>query len=296
MAHASVLLQETIKVLAPQEGDVVLDGTVGNGGHAEAIIPLIGKKGTYIGLDADAHSIERASKKLSGASSKVILRKENFRNLDAVLREEGISSIDRILLDLGLNSDQLEVSGRGFSFLRDEPLIMTYDDLPLGVKTARDIVNQLNEKELADLIFNFGEERLSRRIAFAIVQVREKKPIERSRELAALIEACVPSFYRHGRIHPATRTFQALRIVVNDEMGALEEGLHKGFEALSSGGVMAVISFHSLEDRMVKNFFRDLEKGGKGEVLVKKPIVSGEEEQSENPRSRSAKLRSFKKI
>jgi 16S rRNA (cytosine1402-N4)-methyltransferase len=296
MSHVSVLLQETIKLLNPTEGNVVLDGTVGNGGHAQAIIELIGNTGTYIGLDADAHSISRATENLAGASAKIILRKENFRNLDAVLREEKISSVNRLLLDLGLNSDQLEASGRGFSFMRDEPLLMTFDDMPVGFKTARELVNQLNEKELADVIFNFGEERLSRKIASGIVAAREKKPIERTGELTAIIESCVPSFYRHGRIHPATRTFQALRIAVNDELNALTEGLNKGFEALSSGGIMAVISFHSLEDRIVKNFFRNLEKEEKGEVLVKKPIVSSEVEQSENPRSRSAKLRGFKKI
>lgn len=297
MSHAGVLLKEVVEILDPQRGQTILDGTIGNGGHARALLPLIGERGLYIGLDRDKDALDRSRNALSQFLLQVRLYKSDFRNLDSVLEKEGLTSVDRVLFDLGFNSDQLTLSGRGFSFLVSEPLLMTYEESPeVGVLTAWEILNRWNERDIADLIFSFGEERFSRKIARGIIEAREEKPIATTTELVRIIESSVPQTYRRGRIHPATRTFQALRIAVNDELKSLSEGLLKGFEALASPGRMAVISFQSLEDRIVKNFFRSREKEGRGEILTKKPITASREEEQENPRSRSAKLRGIKKI
>ncbi|MCK5059714.1 MAG: 16S rRNA (cytosine(1402)-N(4))-methyltransferase RsmH [Candidatus Pacebacteria bacterium] len=297
MAHISVLCKEIVEFLDARPGQVFLDGTVGNGGHASVFAPLLGKHGIYIGLDRDSASIKRAQEVLVKTPlKKLLLHKEDFRHLDRVLHEESIESVDRILFDLGFNSDQLELSGRGFSFLKDEPLLMTYENDPnVSDLTAWEIVNRWSEKDIADVLFTFGEERFARRIARAVVTQREEKPIGKTLELVSVIESAVPISYRVRKIHCATKTFQALRIAVNDELNALSEGLSKGFKALSQGGRMAVISFHSLEDRIVKNFFRDRGKEKKGSVITKKPVVAEKKEREINPRSRSAKLRVFLK-
>jgi 16S rRNA (cytosine1402-N4)-methyltransferase len=251
-----------------------------------------------IGLDRDPEALVRAEMKLKGQAHKVILENESFRDLDKVLAKQGVSEVQMILLDLGLSSDQLtpaiEGSGRGFSFLRDEPLLMTMGDPAKYPFTAKEIVNSWEENVLADIIFGYGEERFARRIARAMINYREKKTIETSGELAEIVKMSVPAFYRRGKTHPATKTFQALRIAVNDELGALKEGLKKGFDCLSPGGRMAVISFHSLEDRIVKNFYKEVSQNG-GLIVTKKPIVPGDQEIAENPRSRSAKLRVIEK-
>ncbi len=279
-----------------------LDGTLGGCGHVLAIVEALKGQVNIIGLDRDKNAIERAEELFEGPASakgygvamKVILECENYRNLDKVLNKHGIRAVNMILLDLGLSSDELERSGRGFSFQKDEPLLMTMGD-PTGYPfTAKDILNRWTEENIANVIYGYGEERFARRIARAVCGYREKKKIETSGELCEIVKTSVPAFYRKGKLHPATKTFQALRIAVNDELGALKEGLMKGYEHLASGGKMAVISFHSLEDAIVKIFFKEKAKTN-GATITKKPIVAGPEEVAENPRSRSAKLRVLEK-
>ena len=217
--------------------------------------------------------------------------------MDEVLDELGIGKVNRIMLDLGLSSDQFETSGRGFTFKNDEPLLMTFSKNPdVDDLTAGYIVNNWSEASIADIIFGYGEERYARKIAKGIVSYRQKKKIETTGELVEIINQSVPGMYKRGRIHPATRTFQALRIAVNDELNTLKEGLAKGFDRLEKGGRMAVISFHSLEDRIVKHFNIEKKELGLANIITKKPIEASEEEIQNNPRSRSAKLRIIEKI
>ena len=292
--HKPVLLNESIEGLNLAKGATVFEGTVGLGGHSEAICKKIGVNGLFIGTDADRDSLALAEERLRAIPCKKILICDNFRNLDLVVRDAAVASVDAILLDIGLSSRQLEVAPRGFSFLRDEPLLMTFRSEGEGL-TAREIVNEWAEESIADVIYGYGEETAARRIAHAIVEARTKKPIETSMELAAIIKEGVPAKLRLGRIHPATKTFQALRIAVNDELGALREALTKGFSLLAVNGRMAVISFHSLEDRIVKDFYKEKAKEGIGTIITKKPITPSDEEVKENPRSRSAKLRIISK-
>ncbi|MCR4306836.1 MAG: 16S rRNA (cytosine(1402)-N(4))-methyltransferase RsmH [Candidatus Yonathbacteria bacterium] len=295
--HQSVLLQEVITYLDMKSGDAVLDGTVNGGGHSKAICSHLGKEGRLIGIDQDKDALERATKALSQCNAPHFLIQENFRNLDLVLQGIGMKTVDKILLDLGFSSFQIETSGRGFSFQKDEPLLMTLKVSPKPEDlTAEEIVNTWEEEHIADIIYGFGEERFSRRIAKGIVEARAKKHITTTGELSQIIMESVPARYRSGKIHPATKTFQALRITVNDELGALTEGLEKGIRALSPGGRMAVISFHSLEDRIVKNIFRQKQKEGIVSILTKKPLVPSREEIKENKRARSAKLRVIEKL
>ncbi|MFA5841544.1 MAG: 16S rRNA (cytosine(1402)-N(4))-methyltransferase RsmH [Candidatus Paceibacterota bacterium] len=297
MPHIPVLLKEAIEALDLKKGDVVLDCTINGGGHSLVITEMIGKRGILIGLDEDKSALARAKEHLAGSEAKVILEESNFRNLDKALMKSGIKEVDKILFDFGLSSDQLDNSGRGFSFKRDEPLLMTLGVVPkIGQLTALEIVNSWNEEDLAGIIYEYGEERFSRRIAHGIAEARKKDVIRTTTELREIVERSVPASYRNGRIHPATRTFQGLRIAVNDELGAIKEGLVKASQALSKGGRIAAISFHSLEDRIVKQYFRDLAKSGEFLSITKKPIVPGKEEENANPRARSAKLRSIKKI
>lgn len=249
-----------------------------------------------IGLDRDNEAIKRAKETFSGFSTgKLILECESFRNIDQSLKRNNIAGIDLILLDLGISSDELDNSGRGFTFQKDEPLLMTMGDPEAYSFTARDIVNDWDEEVIADIIFGYGEERFARRIARAVIYYREKKKIETSKELAEIVKNSVPGFYRRGKTHPATKTFQALRIAVNEELDALKDGLVKGYASLNKGGRMAVISFHSLEDRIVKNFYK--EQANKGAIVItKKPIRPTDQEIAENPRSRSAKLRVIEKL
>ncbi|MDD5152379.1 MAG: 16S rRNA (cytosine(1402)-N(4))-methyltransferase RsmH [Candidatus Pacebacteria bacterium] len=294
--HIPVLLQETLEGLDLHPGDRVFEGTVGLGGHTEEILKRIGEKGIYIGVDQDSQALAQAEKRLKSYKVAKIFREENFRNLDRVLDETQTPLVDKILFDIGLSNLQLEESGRGFSFKRDEPLLMTFKTSPKGDDlTAKEIVNEWGKDSLADIIRGYGEDRFADRIANAIVAEREIKPIETTNELASIVTTALPPSLRHGRIHPATKTFQALRIAVNDELGALRQALAKGFERLAPRGRMAVVSFHSLEDRIVKNFFKDLATRGLGITTTKKPISPGEEELEKNPKSRSAKLRIIKK-
>ncbi|MEK7609517.1 MAG: 16S rRNA (cytosine(1402)-N(4))-methyltransferase RsmH [Patescibacteria group bacterium] len=308
--HQAVLLQEVIEGFALVKektliGDsqkfsrsilpIYFDGTLGGAGHALAIAKILEGKLTLIGLDRDPQTIERAKNTLNGKAERIILENEDYRNLDLVLSKYEISGVDMILLDLGISSDELENSGRGFSFQKDEPLLMTMGDPKSYPFTARDIVNGWAEEDIANVIFGYGEERFARRIARAIINYRDKKKIESSNELAEIVKSAIPSFYGRGKIHPATKTFQAIRITVNDELNALKQGLTKGYEKLNSGGRMVIISFHSLEDRIVKDFYKKQAFLG-AKIITKKPIVAGDQERAENPRSRSAKLRIIEKI
>lgn len=296
--HVSVLLHEAIDNLDLSEGDIFLDGTLGGGGHSALVAEKFGEDVEIIGLDRDPEALARSEERLRTLTSSLYLRNESFRNLDKILSDLGISKVDAILFDLGISSDQLESEGRGFSFQKDEPLDMSMSGSngKDGEFTAKLILNTFDKEALELIIRGFGEEKFARRIAEEIERRREIKPFETTFELVEAIRAATPAAYQRGKLHPATRTFQALRIAVNAELTALEEGLSKGFEVLSSGGRFAVISFHSLEDRIVKQFFRNKSKEGVAKDLTKKPIIPTPEEVSENPRSRSAKLRVIEKI
>lgn len=291
--HQSVLLQEVLQLLSPKKGETIVDATLGGGGHSRAIAECIGATGTLVGIDADAVALQRSSSVLKDVACKVVLINGNFRQLDELLSEEGVEKADGFLLDLGWSSDQLERSGRGFSFLRDEPLSMTLSGKDENTLTAEEIVNEWDEENIADILYGWGEERYARRIARAITQARVEKAITTTTELVEVIHDAVPAAYRHGKPHFATRTFQALRIAVNDELGALRDVLAVLPQRVAPGARVAIISFHSLEDRIVKRTFLDWQQADLGEIQTKKPITATEEELSRNPRARSAKLRVF---
>jgi len=290
--HKTVLLNEAIEGLNITKGSVIVDGTFGGGGHSREIC-IREPKVKIIALDQDAGAISEGKKMFKSLDCNISYHNLNFRNIDQAIEGE----VDGVLLDLGLSSDQLENSGRGFSFMKDEPLLMTMKENPLPEDvTAKDVVNTWSEENLADIIFGYGEEKFSRRIAKGIVEARKLKKFETTFDLVKVINDSVPAGYKKGRINPATKTFQAIRIAVNDELGALTEALKKGFKALKVGGRMSVISFHSLEDRIVKRFNQAIVKEGEAKFINKKPIVSGASELKENPRARSAKLRVIEKI
>lgn len=290
--HKAVLLNEAIRQLDVQESDKVFDGTFGAGGHSAAICARLGEEGVLIAVDRDNSAILSAKEIISKCVAKTFLINGDFRDIDTILYELGYENIDKILFDLGISSTQLEESGRGFSFQKEEPLLMTLDNsADNGRLTAKDIVNTWSEENIADILYGFGGERFSRRIAKNIVEHRATEKIDTTKALVEIIKDSVPKRYAYGRIHPATRVFQALRIAVNDELGALSDGLRKGVNLLSVGGVIAVITFHSLEDRIVKTFFREQERDGNIIVKTKKPICPDREELENNPRARSAKLR-----
>lgn len=291
--HESVLLQEAVEALDVRADDTVVDGTIGGAGHFARFLEKLGAGGTLIGIDADEDAIARAEAAGKGSAARIELAHDNFRNLEAICEARGIASIDKALFDLGWSSFHL-ASGRGFSFRAEEPLLMTYGS-PEGQTTAADLVNDLSEQSLADLIYTLGEERFSRGIAKSIAVRREEARIETTSQLVAAIEAGVPGWYRSRRIHPATKTFQALRIAVNDELGALRDGLSAALGLLSDGGRVAIITFHSIEDRIVKQMLRDAAHEGMGTVVTKKPLVPSFEEIARNPRARSAKLRVFER-
>ncbi len=294
--HQTVLLHESIEGLGIEPGDVFVDCTINGGGHSAEVAKKFGPRVEIIGIDMDEDALRRASDRLHDLDANVCLRQGNFRDLDWILRDTGHEKANRFLFDLGLSSNQLEDSGRGFAFKKDEPLLMTFKKNP-GPEdfTVSSIVNTWDETHIADIIYGYGEERFARRIAHAICAARMLKPIERTGELAEIVKNAVPGFMKHGRTHPATKTFQAFRIAVNDELRAIREALPKAFSMLAPGGRIAVISFHSLEDRIVKQYFRELSDEGKGLLLTKKPIIPTEEEVEKNPRSRSSKLRIIEK-
>ncbi|MFT5850013.1 MAG: 16S rRNA (cytosine1402-N4)-methyltransferase [Patiriisocius sp.] len=299
MRHITVLQQGATQELNLSKGSVVVDCTLGAGGHAEVILPIIGKEGTYIGLDADQTAIDANKHLHSDYEATIHLVHSNFRDIKQTLDALGIDSVDVILADLGWRMEQFDgTSGekRGFSFQEDEPLHMTFGtptDYPF---TAHDIVNEWDEEDIANVIYAYGEEHFSRRIAKGIVEARKEEEITSSLQLADIIYHASPVPYRRKRTHPATKSFQALRIAVNDEFDALKELLASGIECLSPGGRMGIISFHSLEDRIVKQTFREYARDQKGVLVFKKPMAPSAEEQSANPRARSAKYRVIEKI
>jgi 16S rRNA (cytosine1402-N4)-methyltransferase len=297
--HIPVLLNEVIQFLDPKPGEFIIDGTIGSGGHAIEILRRIGSEGKLLGIDWDEKNIEKLKTEKLKDFRNVILVCANYADLPEILKNKNLGKADGLLLDLGLSSDQLEESGRGFSFKKNEPLDMRYNTTIQNSKlnsknlTAEKVVNQFSEKELADLIYKYGEERFSRRIAKTIIKEREKKPIKTTFDLVEIIKKSVPKNYEKGRIHPATRTFQSLRIYVNNELSNLSKLLTNLEKILNFKGRTIIISYHSLEDRIIKRAFRALEKEGKAEILTKKPIRPTKEEIERNPRSRSAKLRAI---
>lgn len=293
--HTSVLPDQTIEWLAPAPGKTIIDGTIGFGGHAERILERLGPEGKLIGFDRDPFALAKARERLERFGDRVMLFKDNFTAIPQRLKENGIAGADGILLDLGVSSVQLETPSRGFSFLKEGPLDMRMD--PDDALTAADIVNGYSKPQLQELIGFLGEERYAGRIASRIVEERSRRRqgIRTTTELASIIYHAVPSGYRYGRIHPATRTFQALRIAVNRELESLGIFLKCLPDWLASSGRAVIISFHSLEDRLVKVAFRDWQKSQLGRVLTKKPVSAAPDEISKNPRARSAKLRAFKK-
>ncbi len=296
MEHVPVLLHEAVEGLELKAGDTLIDATLGAGGHSSEVSKQYAGNVSIVGFDLDqnALALAKTTVELAGGTLTQIL--SNFRRMEKECRERGIEEVQGVLFDLGVSSMEFSNSGRGFSFKYDEPLLMTLNSHPdEDTLTARAIVNSYTEEDLANIIFEYGEERLSRRIAKAIVTARRIKKIETTFELVDIIKGSVPAAYRNGRIHPATRTFQALRIATNDELGALKDGLQGAWNLLAPGGRIAVISFHSLEDRIVKNMFKEWGKE-QAKIITKKPIVPGREEIISNPRSRSSKLRIIQKL
>jgi 16S rRNA (cytosine1402-N4)-methyltransferase len=281
--HIPVMLEEVIEMMRLKSNGVYIDGTIGLGGHAEAILRHCSGC-TLIGIDRDEDALSLARERLRHYS--VYLEKDRFSNMKDIIRRLGYREVDGILLDLGVSSLQLKSEGRGFSFLRDETLDMRMDRSQ-GL-TALEIVNKYPEDRLADIFWHYGEERFSRRIARAIVEARDKKSIRTCSELAQLIEKTIG---RRGRIHPATRIFQALRIEVNKELSELSMAMGSGINILKKGGRFCVISYHSLEDRVVKRAFKEFAEKGKALIITKKPLVPKEDERRQNPSSRSARLR-----
>lgn len=307
--HVPVLLKEAIRYLNCRPGKIYVDGTLGGCGHAIEVLKQAEPDGLLIGLDLDSDAIDNARKILSDFGSRVRLFHHNFASLSAILSQTGIPAVDGILIDTGMSLYQLEKSGRGFSFMRDEPLDMRMNKGE--TTTAADLVNKLSKEELTKLLWNYGEERWSRKIAEAIISCRLEKTIQSTRELAEIIRSAVPRTGRPYRIDPATQTFQALRIAVNRELKSLEDLLGSAPSLLNRGGRLVVISFHSLEDRLVKSRLKDFQKGctcppdfphcvcGKTatmKVLTPKPVRPSPEEIAENPKARSAKLRAGERL
>lgn len=296
MAHVPVLLQEVIAGLNLEPGQTVVDGTVNRGGHAKLLAEAVGKTGRLIGIDQDARALAEAKKYLADAPAKVDLLQGNFRQIDELLKRVKVDRVDGILLDIGFSSDQIADSGRGFSFQQDEPLLMTFGNPDEVIASAYDVVNSWGETNLADVIYGFGEEQFSRRIARQIILAREVAPIKTTFDLVEIIRAAVPVWYTKKRLHFATKTFQAIRMAVNDELGALKEAIAKSVLLLNPGGRLAIISFHSLEARLIKDYFKQLVKDEIVSLVNKKAIQASRSEEVANPRSRSAQLRIIQKI
>jgi 16S rRNA (cytosine1402-N4)-methyltransferase len=289
MTHIPVMLKETLQYLNLSEGKTIVDATVGMGGHSEAILERLGAGGRLIGIDRDRESLELAAKRLLRFGNAFSPVYGNFTEVNTILQELRISRIDGILFDLGVSSFQLEEPQRGFSFMSEGPLDMRLDRN--SYISAYDLVNNLNEDEISAILWNFGQERWHNRIAHYLVTERQKHPIATTTDLSEAVKAAIPGRYKFQRIHPATRTFQALRLAVNRELEALESAIHKSVNFLDKGGRICIISFHSLEDRIVKLSFKNLASKGLASIITEKPLVPKEEEVTGNPSSRSAKLR-----
>lgn len=291
MAHITVLREAATRALNAERAQVVIDCTYGAGGHSQAILVMLPQDGTLLSLDADASAFVANPATDTRHQTAV----GNFRDISAIAATHALSQVDAILADLGWRSEQFESGDRGFSFGADEPLLMTYGDPASYVFTAYDVVNDWEETNLADIIYNYGEERAARRIAAAIVAARATGPIETAAQLAAIVESAAGRWYRTSKLHAATKTFQAIRIAVNDELGALEMLLADGYALLAPGGRLAIITFHSLEDRLVKRTFQQYAHDYDAIRITKKPIVPTADEIQANPRARSAKLRIIEK-
>ncbi|CAG0977454.1 Ribosomal RNA small subunit methyltransferase H [Anaerolineales bacterium] len=304
MNHIPVLYKEIIHALQPKRGGRYVDGTLGAGGHARGILEACAPDGLLLGLDVDPQALALARETLAPYEGRTHLAQASYTTLAGQLADLHWDAVDGIVLDLGASSMQFDNAERGFSFMQDGPLDMRFS--PQALQSAADIVNAYDEKDLADLIFRYGEDRDSRKIARAIISSR---PLRTTRELVAVIEKASPR--RGNRVHPATQTFQALRIAVNEELSAVENVLPQAVTSLRRGGRFAVISFHSLEDRIVKDFFREQskdlinppyeriykeERGAVVKIINKKPIIASDEEVKSNPRARSAKLRIIEKL
>jgi 16S rRNA (cytosine1402-N4)-methyltransferase len=309
--HKPVLLDECLENLNIKQNGVYIDATLGGAGHSKEILKRLGKSGLLLGIDQDDFALETSTKRLSelAGQAKFMTAKGNFRDIKSICQEHGIETVDGILIDLGVSSHQLDEAERGFSYQKDAPLDMRMDRQQ--ALTAYDIVNTYSESQLGEIIKEYGEENWWSRIADFIVKARKESPIETTQQLVDIIKAAIPSSARREGPHPAKRTFQALRIEVNDELGALEQVVDDAIDMLKSGGRLCIITFHSLEDRIVKNGFRNKEKPctcppsfpvcicGKEaviKIITRKPILPGKIELSENPRSRSAKLRVAEKL
>lgn len=292
--HKPVLLKEVLEALEPAPGKTIVDCTVGLGGHAGAILAAISPGGRLVGIDRDAQALEIAKERLGRPGEKVDLIKGRFDELDAIFEKAGIKGADGFLFDLGVSSMQFDEAARGFSFRADAPLDMRMDTA--AVKDAAEVVNTASEAELDRILDEYGEERFHRRIAAAIVEERKKARIETTGRLVDIIVHAMPYRMRHGRVHAATRSFQAFRIAVNDELGALERALDQAIGLLNTAGVICVISYHSLEDRIVKNKFREAKARKILELKSKKPVTPTEQEIGDNPRARSAKMRAAAKM
>ncbi|MDE2173390.1 MAG: 16S rRNA (cytosine(1402)-N(4))-methyltransferase RsmH [Patescibacteria group bacterium] len=294
--HDSVLMHEVLAALAVKPDDTVVDATLGGAGHFAALLAALGEGGVIVGIDADPAAVERGREAYARdrRSDRPVahLVNDNFRNLPRILERLGIAPVNKILFDLGWSGYQV-AAPRGFSFQRDEPLLMNYGE---DAETAARIVNSSSEETLANLIFTYGEERFARSIARSIVLARSKERILTTGKLVAAILAGTPAWYQKRKTHPATKTFQALRIAVNDELETLRLGLAAAIDALAPCGRLAIISFHSIEDRIVKVALRDAVHAGRGSISPKKPIVPGRKEVLANRRARSAKLRIFERI
>ena len=301
MSHITVLETEAVSSLALKSGAVVVDATLGSGGHALAVLAELDVDGVFIGIDRDPTAIATFRKSVAkiDVAARVILVEANFTELPSVLETHQIKAADAILADLGWRMEQFDGSSgspRGFSFQLDEPLLMTYGNPASYPFTATDIINDWHEEDIANIIYAYGEERQARRIAKFIVEARTKQSIDTAHSLANIIDEAIPKRFQQKRIHPATKTFQALRIAVNDELETLLRFIESVPECLQIGGRCSIITFHSIEDRVVKHSFRSLAHDHVVSIINKKPIIASAEEREQNPRSRSAKLRTIEKI
>jgi 16S rRNA (cytosine1402-N4)-methyltransferase len=293
MTHIPVMPAEVLAHLRPQQGGLFVDCTVGLGGHSRALLEAGASR--VIGLDRDLDALARARETLAPWGDRVELVHADYRSMDEVLDQRQIAHVDGTLADLGVSSMQFDTPGRGFSFQRDEPLDMRMDRS--GAETAADLVAQSSERDLADAIFRYGEERFSRRIARALVEARRQAPVDTTGRLATIVRRAIPHRGAHVRIDPATKTFQALRIWVNRELDGLDRFVEAAARRLRAGARLVVITFHSLEDRIVKHTLRALQqRDGLVQVLTKKPLIAGDEEVDRNPRARSAKLRAAERM
>lgn len=292
--HIPVMSQEVMQFLNLKPGAIVVDGTLGTAGHSQMMMQAVSPGGKLIGIDRDGHSIALAAERLKEFSSQCHLIQDDYRNLNQILNHLEIKEVDCMLFDLGISSYQLDNPERGFSLKLEGPLDMRMDQE--SFISAYDLVNSLSEREISTILRNFGQERWHNRIAHYLVAQRVRNPIESTKDLTDTVLRAIPQRYHYQKIHPATRTFQAIRIAVNRELEALEIVLEKSIDSLKVGGRIAVIAFHSLEDRIVKEKFRTFAKAGRLQLLTKKPLRPTDTETDNNPRSRSARLRVAERI